>query len=76
MPRVCDEGCHLFEPLCKGVEYIDDAVVVDDLVCIDRIVAPACTQDAVDQLRLSGASTLGERMEEIFSGGLKCGSWV
>lgn len=67
---------YLFEPLCKVVERVDDTVIVDDLVCIDRVVATAGTQDAVDQLCLGCSGTFGERVEKVLRGGLKRGRGV
>ena len=53
-----EEGCHLFESLCEVVQRIDDAVVIDDLVCIDRVVATTCTQYTVDPFSLCWSCTL------------------
>lgn len=68
--------CYLFEPLCEVVECIDDAVIIDDLVCVDGVIAATGAQDAVDELCLSSTGRLGERMEKILCGGLKCGGRV
>ena len=65
---VCDEECDLFEPLCEIVERIDDAVVVDCLIFIDRVIATTCTQDAVDQFCLSSCCALGESVEKVLGG--------
>lgn len=64
----CDEQCNLFEALCEIVERINDAVIVDCLVFIDRVIATTCTQDAVDQFCLSSCRALGERVEKVLGG--------
>ena len=67
---------HLLEPLCKGVKRIDDAVIVDGLVCVDRVVAATCAQDAVDQFCLGCVGRLRERVQKVLGGGLEGGGGI
>ena len=55
------------DPLSKVAERINDAIVINALVCTNRDTAVTCTQDTVDQFPIGSRFTSSQRCCPISS---------
>ena len=59
-------AAHLLQCLCDVVERVDNSVIVQHLVCVERVIASAGAQYAIDELGLRWPRCQCEGVQEVF----------
>ena len=63
---------YLLQTFREVIQRVNNAVVINDLVCIHRVVTSASAQNEVNEFRQRSSCILVKRFQEIFDGTLKC----